>query len=799
MSNSLGLVYPALEDALDEIGEVSLQLYGLSAYFAALNLDDQDTDSWHDAAAALSLSLSLRYQDIGTDPIQIGYSHDGTTETLETVVTKTDTGLWKWKHYTLASTARMAHSVYESFGNADFRLECVSDLGVTNVSLRNVTTKAHLDWKASDEQPTDVEGTSIQDATISGDRLVNATITATQIANATITAAQIANATITGANIASATITGSNIASATIAGSNLVSGTITATQIAAGTITANEIANATITGAKIGAGQITGSNIAGGTITASNITSGTITATQIQALTITASEIANLTITAAQIANATITGANIANATIAGSNISAATITSSNIAGGTITGSNIASGTITGSNISNATITNSLLVDATITGAKIAGATITGSNIAATTITASNIAAGTITATQIASGTITATQIASGTITATQLSATAIDSMTITGATIRTASSGARVEMNTTKIFGYDGSANIWEIDSGGMRVLVGATMAVAKAFTLKSGSNTIGGVYGSDNAGAHTVQLSADSIAAADSNLNLFSDAPAGKSSSVSLDSLSAGVSNFSIGVSETGIGLSGKTFVNETENANAATGSITIHQGGNNNEAFAVKRSSVAHAMTTLTETDTYGTVSPAQTTNGGLQLSGYSASTIGLELTGVMTTDNTARSTSAVGAVTLDGRKKSGTGKGSLGANGNLFVVRDDTSARFLVDKEGDIHMDATSNINAWDDFDDVKLLEAFRVKTAGVNFKTSFARDVEQYARVLHETGVLTLNDDGHHFASIKGLFGLTIDAIRQMAQRLEKYERAFARLGVDVTRLDGQVV
>lgn len=99
-----------------------------------------------------------------------------------------------------------------------------------------------------------------------------------------------------------------------------------------------------------------------------------------------------------------------------------------------------------------------------------------------------------------------------------------------------------------------------------------------------------------------------------------------------------------------------------------------------------------------------------------------------------------------------------------------------------------------MDATSNINAWDEHDDVALLEAFRVKTAGVNFKTQFARDVEQHARVLHDTGVLTLNEDGHHFASVKGLFGLTIDAIRQLAWKVERYERALLTLGVNVNQI-----
>jgi hypothetical protein len=197
----------------------------------------------------------------------------------------------------------------------------------------------------------------------------------------------IVDGSITAGKIAASTITGSLIAATTIAGSNIIAGTITSSLIAAGTIVAGNIA----------AGTITGSLIAATTITGSNLVANTITAAQIAASTITANEIAANTITAADIAALTITGAQIA--------------------------------------------------AVTISAAKMVANTITAAQIAATTITAAQIAANTITAAQIAAGTITATEIAAGTITASQLSATAIDGLTITGATIRTASSGSRTEI----------------------------------------------------------------------------------------------------------------------------------------------------------------------------------------------------------------------------------------------------------------------------------------------------------------------------------------------------------------
>lgn len=76
----------------------------------------------------------------------------------------------------------------------------------------------------------------------------------------------------------------------------------------------------------------------------------------------------------------------------------------------------------------------------------------------------------TISGAKITTGTITADKIQAGTITSTQLSATAINGMTITGATIQTASSGARVVMNNTNLTSYDsGNNKLVQIDGSGI------------------------------------------------------------------------------------------------------------------------------------------------------------------------------------------------------------------------------------------------------------------------------------------------------------------------------------------
>ncbi len=44
--------------------------------------------------------------------------------------------------------------------------------------------------------------------------------------------------------------------------------------------------------------------------------------------------------------------------------------------------------------------------------------------------------------------------------------------------------------------------------------------------------------------------------------------------------------------------------------------------------------------------------------------------------------------------------------------------------------------------------------------------------TFGKFVSEHAQILHDAGIITMNDDGAHFVSTKGLNALMIDAIRQ---------------------------
>ena len=193
-----------------------------------------------------------------------------------------------------------------------------------------------------------------------------------------------------------------------------------------------------------------------------------------------------------------------------------------------INGGNIQTNTITATQIAANTITAAEILAGTITATQIAADTITAGQIAAGTITATEIAAGTITATQIAADTITAAQIAAGTITATELNVTTLSAITadmgtltagtVTGATIRTAASGARIEMNGSRIFGTNGTTTQWEalgsdgkltagggdviLDSDGITLIAGAFLSTQNTLKWETSGGVEQMMIGSDSSG---------------------------------------------------------------------------------------------------------------------------------------------------------------------------------------------------------------------------------------------------------------------------------------------------------
>ena len=147
------------------------------------------------------------------------------------------------------------------------------------------------------------------------------------------------------------------------------------------------------------------------------------------------------------------------------------------------------------------------------------------------------------------------------------------------------------------------------------------------------------------------------------------------------------------------------------ETTNAMMTTG-ITINQSTYDNEILALKSSDVAHGVTDFAETDTYASFSKNSASSGGLQMQGFSADTVGVRIRGTITSSNTTKGTSTGGAIMLTSHYKSGTGRTSLPADGNMVTFGDQDAVRFIFDVEGSAYADV--EWTTYDTYNDLSLI-------------------------------------------------------------------------------------
>jgi len=227
--------------------------------------------------------------------------------------------------------------------------------------------------------------------------------------------------------------------------------------------------------------------------------------------------------------------------------------------------------------------------------------------------------------------------------------------------------------------------------------------------------------------------------------------------------------------------MGVAELYFVNDTANAKMTTG-VTINQGAADDEIVALKSSDVAHGMTDVAETDTYGVAKKNVADEGGLRIHGFTETKRALLLQGYYTTDETGgRSTGSDAPVMLDAQKRDGTGTTTPGADANIAAIASGGLTKFVFDAEGDSHEDGTG-WTAYDEHDDVALLEA--VNTAMIlagrrndPIRAEFWAWAREHARRLQELRLVTFNPDGHHFVNRSKMQELLVGAVRQLGRQL----------------------
>jgi hypothetical protein len=223
---------------------------------------------------------------------------------------------------------------------------------------------------------------------------------------------------------------------------------------------------------------------------------------------------------------------------------------------------------------------------------------------------------------------------------------------------------------------------------------------------------------------------------------------------------------------------------------------GGLTLDQNANDAKILTMKSSDVAHGMTSIAETDTYGYMTKGSGTAGGLQMDALAEGEDGFTMHSYVTTANTAKSTGANAAIMFKGRKKSSTSAGSLNdANANIMAIADHNTRRFLFDREGDFHADSGST--TFDAYEDAHLVRAYDLSHGKGVIDSKFDKFVSYNHEKLADLQLVGREDDGtpNHFINVTGMQRLHNGAIWQQYEKHQKlanavYELAKAAVGED---------
>lgn len=239
------------------------------------------------------------------------------------------------------------------------------------------------------------------------------------------------------------------------------------------------------------------------------------------------------------------------------------------------------------------------------------------------------------------------------------------------------------------------------------------------------------------------------------------------------------------------------GQMFIGDTANAGVTVG-LTINQGANDDEIFALKSSDVAHGATALTETDTFGSLSKVEGAAGGLDINGYKDSSgvagVAVRIRGAIAENvDTTKSTAGRAIIEVVGRQIGGTDEANVVADGNVLsvrVLRGGSAATILiVDEDGDLYYDGSAS--AYDEYNDALMCTDLAHMMAG-----EYEKLIEYNRDALETVGVIgPVDENGRFMVSTKRINALLLGAVGQLYQRLGRYERALVAAGIDVTKIE----
>ena len=228
------------------------------------------------------------------------------------------------------------------------------------------------------------------------------------------------------------------------------------------------------------------------------------------------------------------------------------------------------------------------------------------------------------------------------------------------------------------------------------------------------------------------------------------------------------------------------GALIIGDTANAGMTIG-VTVNQAANQDEVYAAKGSAVAHGRTGLGETDTFFALRQANPDFGGVELRAImenAGSSYNLVFVADGGQASATKSTAARGLVDFMVRQHDGANaSANITADGNVLSVRAHVGGAdrtvFIVDEDGDLHVDGSTTLTAFDDLPDALVARAAR---AGLSPEDSPLRQeaaeyLKQFKSVLEERDVIRWNEDsdGVPFINLKAGLLFAWDGLYQAYQ------------------------
>jgi hypothetical protein len=219
-----------------------------------------------------------------------------------------------------------------------------------------------------------------------------------------------------------------------------------------------------------------------------------------------------------------------------------------------------------------------------------------------------------------------------------------------------------------------------------------------------------------------------------------------------------------------------------NEEQSINIGQFLSDVQGAANYQAVLLMDTTDVAHGMTAIAHTSTYGRLGKDSDTNGVLLIDGFGEAGNAINLHGYATTENTGKSTGSTGGVNINAFLKSGTGGGSYGSTGNIFVVRNNSQAQMILAGNGDLHVNGSGSLSTYDDFEDAELIRAADLTLAG-QIDAVFGEMV-RYGRADLEAAGLISSDN---FVNVTGMQRLLMGNAWQQHERIRALETRIQEL------------